>query len=669
MPDVRTGDYGPFAEYFDAYWEHPGFRPWVLRVIELASAVGISGGRALDVGCGTGRVTEALLGVGFDTTGLDVSPEMLAVARRKLPATPLICTAVQELDPHLMVPFDLVLWLNDGCNHILEPDELSAAFTHLSDCMRPGAVMAFDANQRPAFAEFFSGSHERRRGPLRFDWEGRCDIGVHGRRLARATLTASDADGALEASWEHVQRFHPDRRIRAALRASGLEIAAAYGFDNQGAIADRLLASDLKALYLARKPSAPDTERSARAQGQAQQASGDADAFSHQDGLTAETRSRERPGPLRCAPERSPVRLPRLKQTVDVRELPDGRLLVLRGDLLGHDLELEGDTTRISALLGLLDGRRDLPEIGQGLDRLNLPSDEATVAEALHELDEAGLIEDAADDVLLDAEYRERFSRQLAFFSDLAVPGQSAVAAQQRLQAASVCVLGIGGLGSWAALGLACAGIGRLTIVDGDRLELSNLNRQILFRQSDVGQPKASAAARHLRRFSTATRVRSVSRRLSSADDIEEVIAGSDLVIAAADSPPHQIDRWTDQACFASGIPYLTISQQPPKIRMGPLYVPGQTGCFDCLESRYRRDHPDYDSVVASSPLTSPAATFGPACGMVGSMAANEAVAFLAGLWTPATAGRSWIIDLRSFAITAGESVAEDGCPRCEVPS
>jgi molybdopterin/thiamine biosynthesis adenylyltransferase len=359
------------------------------------------------------------------------------------------------------------------------------------------------------------------------------------------------------------------------------------------------------------------------------------------------------------------MQAPRLKPTVDVRRTGDGRILVLRADITGEDIELEGEVAWIGRFLELLDGCHNVESLRGALARDGYRADEATIEEALGELVDAGLVDDAGADDLLDPYVADRYSRQLAYFADLAsVPG-AAAAAQARLGEATVCVLGVGGLGSWAAYGLACAGIGCLRLVDGDRLELSNLNRQVLYSEAAIGAPKAEIAARRLREFAERSQVEPLVRRLATFSDVADVIAGADLVIDGADAPAHHIDRWVNDACFAAGVPYIAMSQSPPRLRVGPLYVPGRTGCYRCLEQCYRESFADYDLLAGQAPSTSIASTFGAACGAVGSLVASESVHFLTGLSEPATLGRALIVDLRDFATVWQDVQARPGCPVC----
>lgn len=358
------------------------------------------------------------------------------------------------------------------------------------------------------------------------------------------------------------------------------------------------------------------------------------------------------------------MRRPRLKRSVDARLTADGTLYLLRGDGR-EDLAIRGDGARAAQLVRLLDGTRTLDEVLAQLAIAD-PAEEASVVTALDALQAAGAVDDAAADLEhLSAADAERFERQLAFYGDVLPIGVSAAEAQARLREATVCVLGMGGLGSWVALALGCSGIGRMIGVDSDRLELSNLNRQVLYREADIGELKAEAAARALNGLDSAMAYEPIVRQLDGVETIAEVIAGADVVVTTVDWPPHAISQWVDRACFETGIPYLAMSQHPPKTRIGPLYVPGRTGCFACQERQYRRDYPLYDALEAAEPVRHPSATYGPACGMIGALGAGEVVRLLAGLGEPATIGNALLFDLHTFEVEREPVPREPGCDVC----
>ena len=227
-------------------------------------------------------------------------------------------------------------------------------------------------------------------------------------------------------------------------------------------------------------------------------------------------------------------------------------------------------------------------------------------------------------------------------------------------------MLGVGGLGGWSAWALACCGIGEMWLVDGDRVEVSNLNRQILYTEADVGLLKVEVAAARLRAFNSAARITATARRLESQLEIADFIAGADVVIDAADWPAHDIERWCNSACFEAGIPYITMSHFPPIARVGPLYVPGVTGCFACQETAYRREYPLFDVAVEQRRAQpSPAATLGPACGLIGGQVGMEVMHLLTGLAEPSTLGNAQIYDLRTMVAKREAVVPEPDCPVC----
>jgi bacteriocin biosynthesis cyclodehydratase domain-containing protein len=104
----------------------------------------------------------------------------------------------------------------------------------------------------------------------------------------------------------------------------------------------------------------------------------------------------------------------------------------------------------------------------------------------------------------------------------------------------------------------------------------------------------------------------------------------------------------------------------PPLARVGPFYVPGRTGCFACQDIRYRREYPLYDVAIEQRQAKpSPAATFGPACGLIGGVAGTEVIHFLTGLVEPAMLGVGYIFDLRTMQVERYEVTPEPECSVC----
>ncbi|MET0559025.1 MAG: TOMM precursor leader peptide-binding protein [Solirubrobacterales bacterium] len=350
------------------------------------------------------------------------------------------------------------------------------------------------------------------------------------------------------------------------------------------------------------------------------------------------------------------MKRPRLKRTLERIDTAEGDVLLLRSS--GDAITITAPDRDERALLGALDGSHSLAELERRF---------ADAAGAIGQMRALGMIEDAAEFEQLPASELERFDRQLRYFSDVAEDGLSPADCQTQLRDAKVAVLGVGGLGGRTALELACIGIGELRLADGDRVETSNLNRQIQFSEADVGALKVEATARRLRAFNSQTRVEACARQLESQADVAEFIAGADVVVDAADWPPQEIERICNAACVEAGIPYISMSHEPPIARIGPFYVPGVTGCHCCEQIAIKRDYPLYETVIEQLRESgrSAAPTLGPACGLTGGLVAIEVMHFLTGLVEPASLGRAHVYDLRTMEVQRQEITRESSCPVC----
>lgn len=353
----------------------------------------------------------------------------------------------------------------------------------------------------------------------------------------------------------------------------------------------------------------------------------------------------------------TPIARPLLKNTVEARASND-RVWLLCG-AAEDDLVIEQAVDLVRALLPLMDGRRSRADL---VAALSDDHDAATVELAIDELAAAGVVLDAAALDVLPAPVRERAERQLVLLARDA--GDDAAHAQQRLMRARVALLGLGGFGSWAALGLAGAGVGTIVGIDHDHVEPSNLNRQVLYGSADVGAGKAQVAARAVTAHNPAVRFVAVPRRIDGPQTVQQLVAGCDLVIDTIDEPPHLANRWVSEGCFAAGVPFLTISQQPPLIRVGPLYVPGRTGCVACMEAGQRASYPLFDEIEAAEQLARQHASSGPASAAGAALAVHDALRFLIG-GEAGTIGRARRIDLRTLKTTHETVQPRAGCPIC----
>ncbi len=353
---------------------------------------------------------------------------------------------------------------------------------------------------------------------------------------------------------------------------------------------------------------------------------------------------------------------PRLRQSVERFPAADGTLYLLRPGA-GEDLALPDLEPRQRALLEGLDGTRTVDDLAG----LHAELTTAEVTDTLAQLAELGLVEDAAaDDDWLSATERERYDRQLEYFGELVEGGETRAACQARLRSARVVVIGLGGLGAWALWALAAAGVGELVGVDGDAVELSNLQRQTLYRERDIGQRKALATARTLGDFNSSIRFEAIDRRLDGPEAVAPLVAGADFVVEAADWPPYRLSRWINSCCAEAGVPHIAASQFPPLIRVGPTFVPGSPGCLWCVEEGARASDPLFDELATwRQRADTVAATFAPACALIGGILSSDVIHHLTGLAAPATLRASVVIDIRTLEQRRIPVEPVAGCPVC----
>jgi molybdopterin/thiamine biosynthesis adenylyltransferase len=217
----------------------------------------------------------------------------------------------------------------------------------------------------------------------------------------------------------------------------------------------------------------------------------------------------------------------------------------------------------------------------------------------------------------------------------------------------NVLVVGAGGLGGPALLALGAAGVGRLTLLDDDAVETTNLNRQPLFGEVDVGARKAEAAARRLSRLYPRVRVEALDRRFDAEGALDLVLA-ADVVLDGSDNFPTRFLA-SDAAVMANR----------PLVHAGILrytaqlltVVPGRTGCLRCLF-----EEPPPPGAV---PGCAEAGVLGPLAGLAGALMAGEALRLLAGE-RGAYAGRLVIFEARPARTRVVVVRRRPGCPACE---
>ena len=239
----------------------------------------------------------------------------------------------------------------------------------------------------------------------------------------------------------------------------------------------------------------------------------------------------------------------------------------------------------------------------------------------------------------------ERYSRQIILPR---VGGKG----QEKLLAAKVLMIGAGGLGSPCALYLASAGIGRIGIVDSDKVELNNLQRQVLHSTPNVGKPKAESAKERINAINTDVEVVTHNVRVTS-QNIMDIIKDYDIVVDGSDNFPTRY--LVNDACVLSKKPLshggiFRFDGQAITI------LPGESACYRCLFSE-----PPPPGLV---PSCQEAGILGAVAGIIGTIQANEVLKYVLGIGN-LLAGKLLVFDALNSSFRQVKVPKDPKCPVC----
>jgi molybdopterin-synthase adenylyltransferase len=332
---------------------------------------------------------------------------------------------------------------------------------------------------------------------------------------------------------------------------------------------------------------------------------------------------------------------PRIKEMHRPMLLPGGRMWIgsahfgLGSELSGDHVELTWDVCQA------MDGSLTQDDLITAVTR-SRAADRSIVERIVEFLIASGWVEDAGAPVpsALTERDVERYRTSAQFFSWIdQAPRSSPYELQAKLKASRVTVLGLGGTGTAVATSLAASGVGHLHLVDGDDIELSNLSRQVLYTEDDIGKSKADTAVRRLVALNGDIEITGSGVFLESPADIGREVTGSDIFVHCVDYPV-EVYQWSNSVSFELGIPWVLGVYTGPMATIGT-FVPSETGCHQCItdaeDSRARaegtmelitRRRPE-----GCNPVLSPTAQIS------GHLAALEAIYYLLGM-NVQTAGR-----------------------------
>ncbi len=252
----------------------------------------------------------------------------------------------------------------------------------------------------------------------------------------------------------------------------------------------------------------------------------------------------------------------------------------------------------------------------------------------------------------LTPEQLERYARHI-MLREIGGPGQ------QKLLNAHVALVGLGALGGPAALYLAAAGVGALTLIDDDVVSLSNLQRQVLFGGGDIGWPKTEAGSTRLKGLNSGVQIHEQRERLN-ASNAAAMLAGAHIVVDGSDSFATRFD--VNAACHELGLPLVSgaVGRWSAQVSV---FKSGQTKgrpdaerlpCYRCLVS----EMPETEETCAA------VGVIGPLTGIVGARLALEAIKEITGAGA-SMAGKLWLFDGLTGDSRTVTLKPDPACPVC----
>ncbi|MFT7836776.1 ThiF family adenylyltransferase [Saccharothrix sp. BKS2] len=339
------------------------------------------------------------------------------------------------------------------------------------------------------------------------------------------------------------------------------------------------------------------------------------------------------------------------------------------GDIMGIAAEIGDPEGWVWALLNILDGTRTVDQVLADLVHRFPRLSHAEAREAVDDLIRAGYVYDTAappPERVIEAKWG-RYDRgaMLLRWMDR-TPDRGAWDAQLLLHQSRVTVVGLGGVGAAAAWALAASGVGQVHCVDGDVVELSNLNRQLLYTEQDLGRSKVEVAVEQLRKHNSQVSITGQHGVIDRPDTLWSLAAGCDVLLLAADTPG-DIRSWTNRACLATGTVWVHSGYHGPQVHVG-LYRPGSGPCSDCgRAARLERDAtlPPLTGWAPARGQQGPHAANAVTAGITGQLAAHAVISLITG--APALpVNREYGVNLVTLrGHTVGLDSPRADCPAC----
>lgn len=357
---------------------------------------------------------------------------------------------------------------------------------------------------------------------------------------------------------------------------------------------------------------------------------------------------------------------PAIKKSNSASVTQDGTVII--GVVPEYSVEIEIQEEWISDLICLLDGNHSINQIASILAHKGYDIDDKNIIEVLEYLSDSNLLEDSQEyqrclqSNILSSHEADRYNRQILLFQSLLGKYEFAFDAQQKLKNTRVSLIGLGGIGSYAFYGLSAMGFGFIRGIDFDTVDVSNLSRQILYSEGDVGKFKVDVAKEKAHSINSTIDYEFLNFQINTVEDAIKVFQDVDFIIVAADIPRGKIWQMLSEAAFKTNKPALFLGSAQTWVCCGPLIVPTTTPCYDCsCPELTHTNHPVAEFIKERYTTT----LIDPYNAIAASLGLLEAVKYITNIQECRVIGKRLLLDLGTYETFFVSGEKKEGCSIC----
>jgi molybdopterin/thiamine biosynthesis adenylyltransferase len=331
-------------------------------------------------------------------------------------------------------------------------------------------------------------------------------------------------------------------------------------------------------------------------------------------------------------------------------------------------IELTDSNQFIFNVCKLMDGVKNFDEITQSLYP-SYPKEVHFLEDLLKVLDKEYLLEDVSKNFsrTLSQYDIDRWSRNIEFFSSYCKATENKYFLQEKLQEVKVAIFGLGGVGSNVLYNLIAMGVNHIVAIDYDTVELPNLNRQIIYNESDIGRLKSIAAKERINDFINNKNIKFINKKITCSDDISHIIHDYDYVITAIDQPRDKIMDWFNLACVGQSKPFFC-GALDNRVAIYYVITPGKSGCIECWKKNKKTSFLFQDLLQEKNFISANSANLAmmPMISILSGLMANEFLKVVTGIGSVKPEGKLHSFDFFTSQITIAESWQKHpDCPIC----